>query len=79
MKTILKSMVSKSQSKPGDYMLFGRLIADVHYYKDNGFNNRFYAGNLKAQLALIKKQYNALNPKPQWISRKQIKDILNTK
>ena len=77
MKTIFKSIASKQQSKPGDYMLLGRMIADVHYYKENGYNNRFYAGSLKAQLKLIEKQYNGLNPKPQWISKKQLNDILN--
>ena len=72
----IKLIFKKEQSSPNDYIFLGRLLSDIDYYKKTGNRYRFYAGTLSNQIALIEKVYDELHPKPNWVTKKQIKNLI---
>lgn len=58
-----------------DYMMLDRLKSDCEYFLNwgNGCLKHLWAGNISAQIAEMKKIYERLAIKPEWIS---LNDIL---
>jgi hypothetical protein len=58
------------------YMMLGRLQSDNEYYLGNGnrYEKHLWAGNVKDQIAEMKKLYNELpkHLKPEWLSMTDI-------
>lgn len=65
-----------STSDNHNYMMLSRLQSDCDYYL--GFGNRnpkvLWAGNEEEHIAEMKKIYNELPEKPEWLTMKQIED-----
>lgn len=57
-----------------NYMMLDRLKQDCEYYLGNGNRNekRLWAGNVKDQIAEMRKIYDKLPEKPEWISLEDI-------
>jgi hypothetical protein len=75
-KSFLKNNVNEGTSF--DYQMLGRLIADVDYYygAGNKSDKNLWAGNPKDHADEIEKIYKKLNPKPEWISKKFVLDMV---
>jgi hypothetical protein len=64
--------------KPNEfsYMMLGRLQSDNDYYLGYGNRNpkRLWAGSVDAQIAEMKRLWNLLEVKPEWLTMEQIED-----
>ena len=69
-----KNTVVESPDREFNYMLLSRLKADNDYFLGNGNRGEraLWAGNVKDQIAKMKKLWNALTVKPDWLSMEQI-------
>ena len=63
-----------NESAEDQYMLLDRLRSDCEYYLGNGNRNpkHLWAGNEQGQIAEMRKIYNQLPEKPDWISEEDI-------
>lgn len=57
-----------------NYMLLGRLQMDCNYYLGNGGRHpkHLWAGNEEDQIAEMKKLWNGLKEKPEWLTMEDI-------
>ena len=64
-----------NESNKDDYMLLSRLQSDCKYFLGNGgrSESRLWAGSVKEQIEKMKKLWNKLDPKPEWLSMEDIK------
>lgn len=62
-----------------NYMMLDRLRADCEYFLGNGKGsvNALHQGSVDGQIAEMKKIWNALKEKPEWLSMEQIVDYEN--
>lgn len=53
-----------------NYIMLGRLQSDCEYFLNygNGCSKHLWAGNVNAQIAEMKRIYEHLEVKPEWIS-----------
>ena len=60
-----------------NYMMLGRLLEDCKYYL--GYGNRcekhLWAGNVKEHIAEMKRIWNELEEKPEWLSFEDILEL----
>ena len=58
------------------YMLLNRMQSDCEYFLNHGNGNakRLYMGDVKKQIAEMKKIWNNLKEKPEWLSMEEIND-----
>lgn len=59
-----------------EYMLLNRMQSDCEYYLNMGNRNphRLWAGSEQAQIDEMKKLWNKLIIKPEWLTMEQIKE-----
>ena len=57
-----------------EYMMLGRLQADCEYYLNAGGRSSkiLWAQNVQAQIAEMKRLWNILQEKPEWLTFEQI-------
>ena len=73
---------SLNEDNKFDYMMLSRLEQDCKYFLGygNGYEKHLWAGNVEDQIAEMRKIYNKLPEKPQWLSLEDIdkyeKDML---
>ena len=62
-----------------DYMMLSRLQSDCEYFLGNGKGSvkRLHQGSVEGQIAEMKKIWNALKEKPEWLTMEQINDYEN--
>lgn len=71
-----------NEGKEFNYMMLSRLQQDNEYFlgNGNGSENNLWAGNVKDQIKEMKKIWNKLKEKPEWLTMEQIeqyeKDML---
>ena len=60
-----------------NYMMLGRLLDDCNYFL--GYGNRcekqLWAGNVKEHIAEMKRIWNELGEKPEWLSFEDILEL----
>lgn len=71
-----ESVELPSKDTKFNYMMLSRLQMDCEYFLGNGHGceNHLWAGNVQEQIAKMKKLYNALEEKPEWISMEDIEN-----
>jgi len=59
-----------------NYMMLSRLQADCEYFLGNGKGSErsLHQGSVEAQIAEMKKIWNSLKEKPEWLTMEQIDD-----
>jgi len=62
-----------------DYMMLNRLQSDCEYFLNYGKGSErvLHQGSVEKQIAEMKKIWNALKEKPEWLSMEQINDYEN--
>jgi hypothetical protein len=66
----------KKNNQQFQYMMLGRLVSDCEYYLGNGGRNpkNLWALEEKEHISEMKKIYNQLEVKPEWLSMEDIKE-----
>lgn len=66
-----------SSSAEFEYMLLGRLKMDCNYYLGNGDRHpkHLWAGNEEDQISEMKKLWNGLKEKPEWLTMEEILEL----
>jgi hypothetical protein len=70
-----REFLSEGKEQEFQYMMLGRLETDVEYFlgAGNGSEKHLWAGNVKDQIKEMKKIWNMLKVKPEWLTMDQIK------
>ena len=57
-----------------NYMMLGRLKSDCEYFlgNGNGYEKHLWAGNVEEQIEEMKKLWNQVSTKPEWLTMKEI-------
>lgn len=65
-----------TREEKGNYMMLGRLKSDCDYFLSNGYEGHLWAGNVKSQIAEMKRLHSLFSneKKPEWLS---YEDIIN--
>ena len=66
----------KEADQKFDYMMLGRLASDCEYFLNygNGSERHLHQGNLEDQIKEMKKLWNGLHKKPEWLTMEEILD-----
>lgn len=64
------------KSNKHNYMMLNRLQADCKYFLGYGgrCNKHLWAGNVKDQIAEMKRLWNILPEKPEWLTYEEIEE-----
>jgi hypothetical protein len=74
-----KLFENEESSQQFDYMMLNRLQSDCEYFLNwgGGSERVLHQGNIEGQIAEMKKIWNRLRTKPEWLSMEEISDYEN--
>ena len=70
---------TKEEYTGNPYMMLSRLQHDCEYFLGNGKGSEkhLHQGSVEKQIAYMKKIWNGLSKKPEWLSMEEIEDYEN--